>query len=79
MSVDPASTIVLPEGVKVGPPRETSQVDAQGQVTQGMVFPIRLAGGGTTSVYIPYSLINDTAYVQRVFEERVAAVAAITG
>jgi hypothetical protein len=75
----PASVVQLPPGVVVQPGRETSQVNSQGQIEQGMVFPITLPSGSTTSVFIPYSAIHDTAYVQQVIAERVNAIMAISG
>lgn len=72
-------TVMLPDGVQVGVGRETSQTNAQGAVVQGMVFPITLKGGTTTTVFIPYSEIHDTAKVQELIERRVKAITAITG
>lgn len=74
-----AGTVQLPPGVVVQPGRETSQVNNQGQIEQGMVFPITLPGGSTTSVFIPYSAIHDTSYVQQVIASRVNAIMAISG
>jgi len=65
--------------VTVGAGRETSQTNAQGQVVQGMVFPITLPSGSTTSIFVPYSAIHDTAYVQALIGERVKAIMAISG
>lgn len=75
----PATQIQLPAGVVVQPGRETSQVNAQGQIEQGMVFPITLPGGSSTSVFVPYSAIHDASYVQQLFEQRVNAIMAIAG
>lgn len=75
----PATQIQLPAGVVVQPGRETSQVNAQGQIEQGMVFPITLPGGSSTSVFVPYSAIHDSAYVQQLFQQRVDAIMAIAG
>lgn len=72
-------TVTLPPGVKVQPGRETSQTSPQGVIVQGMLFPITLPSGSTTTVFVPYSQIDDTAYVQRLFSERVAAIQAIGG
>jgi len=70
--------VMLPPGVRVGPGRETSQTNQQGAVVQGMVFPIELPGGSTTSVFIPYSEVHDTAKAQALIAERVRAIMAIT-
>jgi len=74
-----SATINLPPGVTVGPGRETSQTSPQGQIVQGMVFPITLANGSTTTVFVPYSQITDVATVQQLIGARVAAIMAITG
>jgi hypothetical protein len=74
-----SSGIVLPQGVTIGAGRETSETNAQGQVVQGMRFPITTAGGSTTAVFIPYSEIHDTAKVQAAITKRVAAITAISG
>ena len=74
-----SSAITLPPGVRVGPGRETSQTDHQGMIVQGMVFPITLPSGSTTSVFVPYSQIHDTAAVKSLIDERVRAVMAISG
>lgn len=73
------SGVDLPAGVTIGPGRETSQVNAQGAVQAGMVFPITLPGGSTTSVFIPYSDIHNTAQVQALIDKRVKAIMAISG
>jgi hypothetical protein len=82
MSTNPppgATTIILPPGVSVQPGRETSQTNPQGQVVQGMIFPITLPSGTTTSVFVPYSMIGDVAFVQQVFDTRIAGIMAISG
>lgn len=71
--------ISLPAGVQVGAGRETSQTNAQGTVVQGMVFPITLPSGSTTTVFVPYSEIHDTAKVQSLIDSRVNAIMAISG
>lgn len=72
-----SNTVTLPPGVTVQPGRETSQVNGQGQVVQGMIFPITLPSGTTTTVFVPYTMIADTAYVQALFEQRVNAILSI--
>lgn len=71
--------IVLPAGVTVQPGRETSQTNQQGQVVQGMLFPITLPNGSTTTVFVPYSQLGNTAQVQQLFEARITALLAIPG
>lgn len=69
----------LPPGVTVGPGRETSQLNAQGQVVQGMLFPVSLPGGSTTSVFVPYSVLPNAAQVAALFTNRISALLAIPG
>lgn len=73
------SRVVLPPGVSVGAGRETSQANSQGQIVQGMLFPITLPSGATTTVFIPYAMISNTAWVQAQFTERIDAIQAIGG
>ncbi|MGH2876224.1 MAG: hypothetical protein ACRDLV_08240 [Solirubrobacteraceae bacterium] len=74
----PSTVVSLPPGVTVGPGRETSQVDAQGMITQGMAFPITLANGTTTSIFVPYSQLTDVAAVRQLIVSRVQAITAIS-
>lgn len=74
-----AKGLVLPAGVSIQAGRETSQSNSQGTVVQGMVFTIRLPSGTTTSVFVPYSHLHDLAAVQRLIDERVGSLMAITG
>jgi hypothetical protein len=69
----------LPAGVTIQAGRETSQSNAQGQIVQGMIFPIMLPNGTTTTVFVPYNLLGNTEQVQALFEQRVNALMAITG
>ena len=71
--------ITLPAGVSVGPGRETSQLNAQGQVVQGMLFPVSLPGGSTTSVFVPYSVLPNAAQVAALFTNRITALLSIPG
>ena len=72
-----AGTVVLPPGVSSGPGRETTQTNPQGQVVQGLLVPLTLQSGTTTTVFVPYSQIADTAYVQQLFDARINAIMAI--
>lgn len=76
---DGGGTVILPRGVSIGPGRETSQTNHQGAIVQGMVFPITLPSGSTTSVFVPYSEINDVARVQALIDNRVRSIMAISG
>ena len=69
----------LPPGVTVGAGRETTQTDEQGQVLQGVVFPLTTANGTRTSVFVPYGEIHDTAKVQALIDRRIRGILAITG
>lgn len=73
------TSIQLPAGVTIGPGRETSQTNGQGQIAQGIAFPITLPGGTTTTVFVPYSQITNAAQVQALISARVNAITAITG
>lgn len=74
---NPAGQVVLPAGVTVSPGRETSQINAAGQVVQGMIYPIALANGTTSSVFIPDNLSGNVPQIQALFEGKVAALTAI--
>lgn len=78
-SASSAGKINLPTGVTLGAGRETSETNAQGTVVQGIKFPITTAAGTTTSVFIPYSEIHETAKVQAAIDRRVTAITAISG
>lgn len=71
--------LTLPPGVTLGPFRETSQTNAQGQVVQGVLFPVSFPNGSQTTVFIPYSLINSQQQVQALFDERINGLLAIAG
>jgi len=70
--------VMLPAGVTVTASRETSQSNAAGAIVQGMIFTLTLASGATTSVFIPYVLMNNTAEIEQLFAQRVASIEAIT-
>lgn len=74
-----AGKIDLPAGVTVGAGREASETDEQGQVVQGVKFPIKTKNGTATTIFIPYSELHDTAKVQALISQRVNAVMAISG
>lgn len=69
----------LPPGVTVGAGYETSRTGGQGGIVQGMVFPITLPSGSTTTVFVPYSELHDTAKVHALIADRVRAIMAVTG
>lgn len=71
--------IHLPAGVTISAGRETSEVNTHGTVVQGMSFSITLPNGGSTSVFVPYSEIHNTAKVQELISTRVNAILAVTG
>lgn len=79
MSMTPDNAVTLPPGTTVAPGRETVQLSASGQQVQGMVFTITLATGATTTVFVPYPLLSNVAYVQQMIAERVAGINAISG
>jgi hypothetical protein len=74
-----ADRVVLPDGVTVGAGRETTQANPQGMIVQGMTYPVTLPSGTTTSVFIPYTDIENIPKVQAVFDARINALSAIPG
>lgn len=77
MSANPP--VVLPDGVTVGPPRETTQANTStGQVVQGVNIPITLPNGGTTSIFATYQQVETPGVVQQMIIDRVNALIAAT-
>lgn len=74
MSDAPAS---LPPGVTVTPGRETVMAGPSGQNVQGMLFNLTLPGGASTSVFVPYAIMNYPSQVAQLFADRVAGIQAI--
>jgi hypothetical protein len=75
----PSNAVVLPAGVQLGPGRETSQTNPQGQVVQGIVYPLTLSSGTVTSVFVPYTLVGNVPQIQALFDQRINGLAAISG
>lgn len=50
-----------------------------GAIVDGLNFPLTLADGTQSSVFIPYTTIKNTAAVDAVIQERIAAIQSITG
>ena len=71
--------VVLPIGVSVVGAKETTQPNLAGQLTQGMSFTFQLPTGATTTLFVPYSLLTDTAWVTQQVASRVQAIQAVTG
>jgi len=70
--------IVLPPGVVVGAGRETSQVPALGgALTQGVIYPIQLANGTSSSVFVPNTAFSSIAQVQAIFDAKIAQLGII--
>ena len=79
MSSVPSSNVVpLPPGTAISPGRETVQTGPNGQPIQGMTYTLTLANGAVTSVFIPYTLMSNTALVSQMFAERVNAINGVT-
>lgn len=70
--------ITLPPGVAISAGRETTQIGANNQNVQGLVFTLTLPNTTVTSVFVPYSLMAYTDQVAQLFADRVAAIQAIT-
>lgn len=78
MTVNPAdNSLTLPAGVTIAATRETSQQGANGMVEQGLKYTLRLPNGTNTSVFIPYSVLPNTAAVAASLNERIEQVQAI--
>lgn len=73
------TTLTLPPGWTIGPGRETGQTQANNQVLQGLSYSLTSPSGTTTSVFIPYSMINNLAQVQGLVDQRTSAINAIGG
>lgn len=73
-----STSVSLPPGVSISPGRETTQLGANNQNIQGMIFTLTLANGATTSVFVPYTQMAYPDQVAQVFADRVAQVNAIT-
>lgn len=72
-------TLTLPPGWTIGPGRETGQTNPSGQVIQGIVYGLTSPSGTTSSVFVPYSMIQNINQVQGLFDARTSAIAAIGG
>lgn len=73
----PANTINLPPGVTIGAGRETTQTNAAGVVMQGTLFPVVLANGTSSSVFVPNSMLSNLPAIEKLFAEKVEALSAI--
>jgi hypothetical protein len=74
----PQPVIKLPPGVQISPGRETSQLGPNNQTVPGMQFNLTLPNGATTSCFVPYAIIHNTAQVSQLFANRVNAIQAVT-
>lgn len=79
MSLNSGSSIQLPAGWSVAGFRETSQANQAGQIVQGVVFTLAKVTGGTTSVFVPATLLQQTDAIQDALVQRIDAIQAITG
>lgn len=75
----PTNAVRLPAGVKLGAGRETSQLSDAGQVVQGMVWPVTLSDGTTSSVFVPNADLHNVSKVQADIAAKVNALIAIRG
>jgi hypothetical protein len=64
-------------GITVQPGRQTTQTNGLGAVVQGTLYPIVLANGTTSSVFIPDSTLPNLAQVEQLFTDKVNALNAI--
>lgn len=69
-----ANAIQLPEGASVVAVRETSQQGVNGQIQQGQQVTVRTPKGATTSLFIPYAILGNTAAVEMAIDNRISQV-----
>jgi hypothetical protein len=74
---DPTS-VTLPPGVAISPGRETTQIGANNQNVQGLVFTLTLPNTTQTSVFVPYAVMAYPDQVAQMFADRVAQIQAIS-
>ena len=77
--MQPSSQVQLPVGWSIPSWRETSQANAAGQIVQGIAFSLTSPTGSSTTVFVPNNLLVSTDAVEAAFNERIAAIQAITG
>lgn len=69
--------VVLPPGWEVAPGRETTQL-LNGNQVQGVVFNLTQATtGAAVSVFVPYSLFNNTNAVAQLFLTKINGITGI--
>lgn len=79
-AVSTSPTITLPPGVSAGPIRQTSQTNTAGQVVQGVVMPLTLPAGGTTTIFIPNSVLaQGAAQIQATIDTQLAPLLLLPG
>jgi hypothetical protein len=69
--------VTIPPGVTVQPGRQTTQTSGFGTVVQGTQYPIVLANGTTSSVFVPDTALSDPAQVEAIFATKIAQLSAI--
>lgn len=75
-----ANQVVLPAGWSAGPAHETSALGPAGQIVQGVQVPITNINGTNSTVFIPYTILEQgAAAMQTVFDQRIAALSALPG
>lgn len=77
---DTGNSIQLPAlmyGAHVVGATETSQTMPTGIIQQGVRVVVQLASGNTTTVFVPYVQLTDTAAVVAAINDRVGAIQAI--
>lgn len=72
--------VTLPAGWNAGPGRETTALDAAGQVVQGLQIPLSSAAGATATVFIPnQALAQGATAVQALIDGKIASISIIPG
>lgn len=69
----------LPAGWAITAGIETSQLNAHSQVVQGMRYSLTGPNGTTSTVFVPYSELEDIPKVQQLIDKRINALRAISG
>lgn len=72
--------ITLPPGWAVSAGRENVQTNSSGQNVQGLNFTLSNAATGVSStVFVPYSLMQQTSAVAQIFTSRIQAISGVIG
>lgn len=71
------TSVILPPGVTLQPGRQTTQSTAFGQVVQGVLYPVVLANGTVSSIFVPDSALGNIPQLQALFDAKINGLNAI--